>query len=379
VTASIRLPGDREALEVPAPTWASTHPVPTSRRVYAAAHVAAVDADTIDWEATMAFRDHLWAHGFGVAEAMDTAQRGMGLGWPQSRELIARTAKRAAAVGGGLACGAGTDQLPPGGGHSLGAITDAYREQIDVVQASGATVILMASRALAASALTDRDYLTVYTALLRDVDQPAILHWLGDTFDPALRGYWGAANSTAAADVVIELIARAGDRIDGVKVSLLDAELEVALRQRLPAGVRLYTGDDFDYARLIRGDATHHSDALLGAFAAITEPAAEALQALDAGDLERYDAVMDATLPLSRKLFETPTFNYKVGIAFLAWLNGFQPQFRMIGDLQEQRSRSHLVEVFRLAADAGALRDPDLSIERMTQFLARRSDEAVLA
>ncbi|MDQ1494061.1 MAG: hypothetical protein QOG69_544 [Actinomycetota bacterium] len=353
--------------------------MPTSRRVFAAAHVAAVDAETIDWEATMDFRDHLWAHGFAVAEAMDTAQRGMGLNWSQTQELIARTAKRAASVGGGLACGAGTDQLSSGVGHSLGAITDAYREQIEVVQTSGATVILMASRALAASAISGRDYLSVYTALLRDVDQPAILHWLGDAFDPALRGYWGAANSNAAADVVIELIARAGDRIDGVKVSLLDAEFEIALRQRLPAGVRLYTGDDFDYARLIRGDGMRHSDALLGAFAAITEPAAEALQALDAGDLERYDAVMYATLPLSRKVFETPTFNYKVGIAFLAWLNGFQPQFRMIGDLQGQRSRAHLVEVFRLAAGAGALRDPELSIERMTQFLAERSDEAVLA
>jgi hypothetical protein len=379
VSASIRLPGDSAPFEVLTPTWASTHPVPTSRRVYAAAHVAAVDADTVDWESTMEFRDHLWAHGFGVAEAMDTAQRGMGLSWSQTQELIARTAKRAASVGGGLACGAGTDQLPSGVGHSLGAITDAYREQINVVEMSGATVILMASRALAASALSSRDYLTVYTALLRDVDQPAILHWLGDTFDPALRGYWGAVNSNAAADVVIELIARAGDRIDGVKVSLLDAEFEIALRQRLPAGVRLYTGDDFDYARLIRGDGVRHSDALLGTFAAITEPAAEALQALDAGDLERYDAVMAATLPLSRKVFETPTFNYKVGIAFLAWLNGFQPEFRMIGDLQTQRSRAHLVEVFRLAAAAQVLRDPELSIERMKQFLAERSDEAVLA
>ncbi len=462
MTAQIRLPGRAEPLVIPEPGWAASYPPPTSRRVYAAAHVAASpgpDGEVIDWEATMRFRDHLWAHGFGVAEAMDTAQRGMGLAWEQARELIARSAQRAEQIrarleggagaggsagqtgstggggdagqtgstegggdagqtgstegggsagqtgstggggsagqtgstgGGGdsaqangardrrgtagrvavLACGAGTDQLPGGGNYSISTITDAYAEQMAFVQATGADVILMASRALAASARGARDYLEVYGELLRQADRPVILHWLGEAFDPGLRGYWGSAEFGAAADTVLELIERADGAVDGVKLSLLDADREVALRRRLPAGVRLYTGDDFHYAGLIRGDAEGHSDALLGAFAAVTVPAAAALAALEAGDVAGYDAAMGPTVPLSRAIFEPPTYHYKVGVAFLAWLNGLQPHFAMLGGLQRRRPARHLIRVFELAAAARALADPELAAGRMTRLLA---------
>jgi Protein of unknown function (DUF993) len=406
VAVQIQLPGRAGPLAVPAPRWAPGYPPPASRRVWAAAHVAAAggpDGAVIDWESTMCFRDHLWAHGFGVAEAMDTAQRGMGLSWAQARELIARSADRArqirveqagggaeeeeegrragwAATGGAekgrraggvvtaLAGGAGTDQLAEGESYPVPRIVEAYAEQIGFVQSSGADVIVMASRALAASARGPRDYLDVYGELLRQAERPVILHWLGEAFDPALRGYWGGASFGAAADTVLELIDRAGGSVDGVKLSVLDAGREVALRRRLPAGVRLYTGDDFNYAELIRGDGQGHSDALLGAFAAITAPAAAALAALDRGDLAGYDAAMAPTVPLSRLIFEPPTYHYKVGVAFLAWLNGFQPQFAMLGGLQRRRPARHLIRVFELAAAARALTDPELAVERMTRL-----------
>jgi len=343
----------------------------------------------IDWESTLRFREHLWAHGFGVAEAMDTAQRGMGLSWPQARELIGRTAARAgeasaragsSGAGGArpLACGAGTDQLAGGGEHGLGAITDAYAEQVAFVQSAGAQVIVMASRALAARARGPRDYLDVYGELLKQADRPVILHWLGEAFDPALRGYWGGDGFEAAAATVLELIDRAGGQVDGIKLSVLDAGREVALR-RLPAGVRLYTGDDFNYAPLIRGDADgSHSDALLGAFAAITAPAAAALAALDRDDLAGYDAAMTPTVPLSRLIFEPPTYHYKAGVAFLAWLNGLQPHFVMLGGLHRERPARHLIALFELAAAARALAHPELAVERMGAMLARSapSEEA---
>jgi hypothetical protein len=368
VAATIQLPGRARPLEIPSPGWARSYPPPSLRRVYAAAHVAACDAETIDWDATLRFREHLWAHGFGVAEAMDTAQRGMGLSWVQARELIARSARYPAR--GALACGAGTDQLADGQSHPIARIIDAYAEQMGFVQAAGADVIVMASRALAASARGPRDYLEVYGALLRQAERPVILHWLGEAFDPALRGYWGSAEFGGAADTVLELISRFGEKVDGVKLSVLDSGREVALRRRLPAGVRLYTGDDFGYAGLIRGDADGHSDALLGAFAAITAPAAAALAALDRGDLAGYDAAMAPTVPLSRLIFEPPTYHYKVGVAFLAWLNGFQPRFAMLGGLQRRRPARHLIRVFELAAAAGALTDPELAVERMSGLLA---------
>jgi Protein of unknown function (DUF993) len=369
VNASIRLPGRPEPLLVPDPGWAARYPPPASRSVYAAAHVAAGPGGEIDWDATIGFRDFLWDHGFGVAEAMDTAQRGMGLSWPQARELIIASAARAAERGGALVCGVGTDPLPPGR-QPLFAIGATYRMQMDVVQAVGADVVLMASRALAASARSPQDYLTVYLPLLRDADRPVILHWLGAAFDPALAGYWGAADFGAAADLVVELAERADGKVAGVKLSVLDAHHEVTLRRRLPPGVRLYTGDDFHYDKLIRGDGQGHSDALLGAFAAVTAPAAAALQALDAGDLPGYDAAIGPTMPLSRAIFEPPTFHYKVGVAFLAWLNGQQPHFLMLDGLQAQRAPEHLVRVFELAAAAGALLHPELAVARMEQYLA---------
>ncbi|MGH3251877.1 MAG: DUF993 family protein [Trebonia sp.] len=382
MSARIMLPGRAEPLEITPPRWAPGYPPPTSRRVYAAAHVASVDGgELIDWEATLRFRDHLWAHGFAVAEAMDTAQRGMGLSWWLARELIASSAERAAARRAAgryadIACGAGTDHLAANDRHSLPVIIDAYAAQLEFVQSSGAGVILMASRALAAAARGPRDYLEVYGALLKQASGPVILHWLGAAFDPALRGYWGGDFESAAA-TVLELIDQAGDKVDGVKLSVLDAAKEIALRRRLPAGIRLYTGDDFGYADLIRGsDYDHgdrdHSDALLGAFAAFAAPAAAALHALDAGDLAGYEAAIGPTVPLSRLIFEEPTYYYKAGVAFLAWLNGLQPRLSMLDGLERRRPASHLVRVFELAAAAGALTDPDLAVSRMTAFLTER-------
>ena len=369
MTTAIRLPGRDEPLVIGEPGWAASYPPPSSRRVYAAAHVAASSDAVVDWEATMAFRDYLWSYGFGVAEAMDTSQRGMGLSWEQAKELITRSADRAASFGlpAALACGAGTDQLADGESYPIASIIDAYAEQLAFVQSSGAQVILMASRALAASARGAGDYLSVYGELLAQAERPVILHWLGEAFDPALRGYWGSTSIDSAADTVMELIDRAGGKVDGVKLSVLDADREVALRRRLP--VRVYTGDDFNYASLIAGDAVGHSDALLGAFAAIAAPAAAALAALDRDDLAGYDAAMGPTVPLSRAIFEPPTYYYKVGVAFLAWLNGLQPHFAMLDGLQRRRPATHLIRVFELAAAARALTSPPLAAERMGALL----------
>jgi hypothetical protein len=377
--ATISLPGRAAPLEIAPSGWAAGYPPPMSRRVYAAAHVASIDSgDLVDWESTMRFRDHLWDHGFAVAEAMDTAQRGMGLSWGLARELIASTAERAAARRrsgrfAGVASGAGTDHLADGS-HSITQIIDAYEAQLGYLQSTGTGVILMASRALAAAAARGpRDYLDVYGAVLKQASQPVILHWLGEAFDPALRGYWGGVDFESAAATVLELIDRAGDHIDGVKLSVLDAAQEISLRRRLPAGIRLYTGDDFGYADLIRGDDAGHSDALLGAFAAVTGPAAAALHALDAGDLAGYDAAIGPTVPLSRLIFEAPTYCYKTGVAFLAWLNGFQPRLSMLDGFERRRSPGHLIQVFELAAAAGALTDPDLAVVRMSAFLKERA------
>jgi hypothetical protein len=379
MNASISLPGRAAPLEIAPPGWAVGYPPPASRRVYAAAHVASIDSgDLVDWESTLRFREHLWAHGFAVAEAMDTAQRGLGLSWGLARELISSTAERAAArrrAGrfADVACGAGTDHLADDRSHSLPQIIAAYEAQLGYVQSAGTGVILMASRALAAAARGPRDYLDVYRAVLKQASQPVILHWLGEAFDPALRGYWGGADFESAAATVLELIDQAGDHIDGIKLSVLDAAQEISLRRRLPAGIRLYTGDDFGYADLIRGDEAGHSDALLGAFAAVTGPAAAALHALDAGDLAGYDAAIGPTVPLSRLIFESPTYHYKTGVAFLAWLNGLQPRFSMLDGFERRRPAGHLIRVFELAAAAGALTDPDLAVSRMSAFLKERA------
>lgn len=354
----------------------------TSRIAYAAAHVvpkATADSSPgapadLDWDITMAYRHELWSYGLGVADAMDTAQRGMGLDWSATRELIARSGREAAAVGGRLACGAGTDQLAvadiPAGAAGLAAITDAYRAQIEVVREAGAQVILMASRALATVAESPADYLSVYGTLLAEADRPVILHWLGEMFDPALRGYWGDTEIDAATATFRELVETHADKVDGVKVSLLDAGHEVALRAALPAGVRLYTGDDFNYPELIIGDGAGHSDALLGIFAAIYPAASTALQELDAGDSARAHEILASTQELGRHIFAAPTYYYKTGIAFLSWLNGHQPGFAMVNGLASGRSVGHLCELFVLADRAGLLADPALAAARMCAYLA---------
>ncbi|MFC9392775.1 dihydrodipicolinate synthase family protein [Streptomyces sp. NPDC057027] len=355
----------------------------SSRTAFAAAHVVADPLGhnapgapaAVDWEATLAFRHHLWWLGLGIADAMDTAQRGMGLDWAATKELITRSGAEARSVGGRLACGVGTDQLPPTDA-SLAEILAAYEEQLEVVEQAGAQPILMASRALAATADGPDDYLHLYGRLISQSRQPVILHWLGEMFDPALRGYWGSADLDRASETVLALIKDHADRIDGIKVSLLDADREIALRRALPDGVRLYTGDDFNYPELIRGDELGHSHALLGIFDPIAATAAAALHALDAGDPDRYDALMTPTLPLARHLFAAPTFHYKTGIVFLAWLSGHQDHFTMVAGAQSGRSVPHLVELFRLADAAGILPDPDLAVHRMRALLAMAGVEA---
>ncbi|XRQ04775.1 dihydrodipicolinate synthase family protein [Actinomadura welshii] len=351
-----------------------TYPPPprpsTSRVAYAAAHVVP-GGDSLDWESTLAFRRHLWSYGLGVAEAMDTAQRGMGLDWPATRELIARSAREARAEGGRIVCGAGTDQLPPGPA-SLDAIAAAYEEQLAVVEAAGAVPVVMASRHLAAAARGPDDYASVYGRLLSQVGRPAVLHWLGPMFDPALEGYWGSPDLDAAAEALLSLIGDHASRVDGVKISLLDASREVAFRRRLPPGVRLYTGDDFHYPELIRGDAEGYSDALLGVFDPIAPAAAAALQALDGGDTAAYEEILAPTVPLARHLFEAPTYHYKTGVVFLAWLAGHQRAFRMVGGLETARSVPHMVRLFRLADAAGLFPDPALAAHRMRAWLTVR-------
>lgn len=354
-------------------------PVPdkpfTSRVAYAAAHVVADPAGdnvpgataAVDWQATLAFRHHLWRHGFGVAEAMDTAQRGMGLDYAATRELVRRSAAEARAAGGAIVAGVATDQLPPGPA-SLEQVRRAYGEQLAHVHEAGAVPVLMCSRHLAAAARSAGDYLTVYRDLLAQSNVPVVLHWLGEAFDPALAGYWGSSDLDSAAEVVLSLIGEHAGQVDGIKISLLDAGREVALRQRLPAGVRLYTGDDFHFPELIRGDEHGWSDALLGIFDAIAPAASVALHALDAGDLTRYEQVLAPTVPLSRHLFGAPTYFYKTGIVFLAWLAGHQDHFTMVGGLQAGRSPAHLARLLELADAAGLLPDADLAAERARAF-----------
>ena len=312
-----------------------------SRVAFAAAHVAADENGDIDWEATLAFRRHLWDHGLGVAEAMDTAQRGMGLDWTAAQELIRRSLDAVRDFpGAAMASGAGTDHAEP---RTLADVRAAYEEQCEFVEGTGAQVVVMASRALAAIATSADDYREVYGAVLRQLERPAILHWLGEMFDPALAGYWGGD------EAVLDIVAAHAEKIDGIKLSLLDAEREVAIRERLPMGVRLYTGDDFNYPELIASG----SDALLGIFDPIAPAAAAALKALERGDRAEYHRILAPTVPLARKLFEPPTYDYKTGIVYLAWLNGHQEHFRMLGGMETARSAQHLAEVRELAERAG--------------------------
>ena len=349
-----------------------------SRIAYSAAHVvcdplAATDpvgAPQLDWEATLAYRRYLWSLGLAVAEAMDTAQRGMGLDWPTTQTLIRRSLAEAQACNGRIACGAGTDQLLPGPAVTLAAVEQAYTEQCAFIEQHGGRIILMASRALAACASSPEDYMRVYDRILSQVAQPVILHWLGDMFDPALQGYWGADDPDQAMDVCLQIIRANAAKVDGIKISLLDHEREISMRRRLPEPVRMYTGDDFNYVALIKGDQHGYSHALLGIFDAIAPAASAALQALDAGDTARYAQILAPTVPLSRHIFQAPTYFYKTGVVFMAYLNGHQRHFRMVGGLESARSIVHLAELFRLADQAGLLRDPDLACSRMQHVLA---------
>ncbi|MEV6044954.1 dihydrodipicolinate synthase family protein [Streptomyces xanthochromogenes] len=359
----------------PTPLTLSPGPTPRSRRVFSAAHVVADPyADVspgspaaVDWEATLAFRRHLWSHGLGVAEAMDTAQRGMGLDWPAAAELIRRSAAEARAVGGLIACGVGTDQLGPSA--TLPQVWSAYEEQLALVEGVGAQPILMASRALAAAARSPEDYAAVYTDLLRQASEPVILHWLGPMFDPALDGYWGSSDLDEATETFLKVIAAHPDKVDGIKVSLLDARREVALRRRLPDGVRCYTGDDFNYPELIAGDEQGFSHALLGIFDPLGPLAAEAVRVLDKGDTAAFRALLDPTVDLSRHLFAPPTRFYKTGVVLLAWLAGHQSHFTMVGGLQSARSLPHLARAYELADGLGLFPDPALAAARMTSLL----------
>ncbi len=350
-----------------------------NRVAFAAAHVVAdpyadnnpwLDA-SIDWDKTIAFREYLWDLGLGVAESMDTAQRGMGLGWSEARELIRRALEAAKSRPGvKIACGVGTDHIMPGPDVSVDDVIRAYEEQIEAIEAMNGRLIVMASRALARAAKSPADYVRVYDRILRQAKEPVILHWLGEMFDPALAGYWGNADHMAAMDTCLEIIAANSAKVDGVKISLLSKEKEIAMRRRLPKGVRMYTGDDFNYAELIAGDEEGYSDALLGIFDAIAPAASAGLARLAKNDVQGFHGILEPTVPLSRHIFKDPTRFYKTGVVFLAWLNGLQDHFLMIGGQESARSILHLAELIRLADKARVLHDPDRAAARMTRLLA---------
>jgi hypothetical protein len=389
VTLTVKLPTAGGALEtytLRGTTPARPDPgVRFNRIAYSAAHVvsdprAAIDPwlqCAVDWDATIAYRQRLWSLGLGVAEAMDTAQRGMGLDWPTSLELIRRSLDAARDVPGALvASGCGTDHLPPEEARDVDAVIGAYEEQMAAIEKLGGRLIVMASRALARVARGPADYERVYDRILSQAKQPVILHWLGDMFDPALAGYWGTKDVDAAMDTALGIIAAHAGKVDGIKISLLDKDKEIAMRRRLPAGVRMYTGDDFNYAELIAGDGhgtepVHcKSDALLGIFDAIAPAASAALGELAQGNLEKFHAILGPTVPLSRHIFAAPTRFYKTGVVFMAWLNGHQGHFTMVGGQQSTRSLPHLAQLFRLADAANLLEQPELAVRRMDTLLA---------
>ena len=381
MSRTLNLPGGAVTLEAgprpePGGNW--------TRTAYAAAHVVAdplADCDpwldaAVDWDRTLAFREHLWSLGFGVAEAMDTAQRGMGLDWPTSLELIRRSTALAREGGHLIASGAGTDHLAAGADVTIDDVIRAYEEQCEAVEAAGSRVILMASRALTKAATGPEDYARVYQRVLSGLAQPAILHWLGEMFDPALQGYWGSENHMEAMDTAVSVIEENAEKVDGIKISLLSEKKEVAMRRRLPEGVAMYTGDDFNYPDLIEGDGQAYSHALLGIFDPIAPAAARALTRLSEGDTEAYRSTFAPTVPLSRHIFEAPTRFYKTGVVFMAYLNGHQDHFTMIGGQESARSTLHLAEIVRLANAAGLFADPDLAAKRARLILAARGVDA---
>jgi hypothetical protein len=383
MTLSLTLPTASGKLE--AYTLRGTAPakpaqgVQFNRIAYSAAHVvadplAAIDPwlqCAVDWDATIAYRQHLWSLGLGVAEAMDTAQRGMGMDWPTSLELIRRSIDASKDVPGALiASGCGTDHLVLENVNTVDEVIAGYEEQMAAIEKLGGKLIVMASRALARVAKSPADYERVYDRILSQAKQPVVLHWLGDMFDPALKGYWGNVDADKAMDTALAVIAAHPDKVDGIKISLLDKDKEIAMRRRLPKGVRMYTGDDFNYAELIAGDEHGYSDALLGIFDPIAPAAAAALDRLAAGDAAGYHAILDPTVALSRRIFEAPTQFYKAGVVLLAWLNGFQNHFRMVGGLESARGLLHYADVFRLADRAGLLVDPERAAHRMRQLCA---------
>jgi hypothetical protein len=350
-----------------------------NRIAYAAAHVVAdplADIDpwldtAVDWEKTIAFRHYLWDLGLGVAEAMDTAQRGGGLDWPGAKTLIRHALEAAKSrPGAQICCGVGTDHLEASAGVTIDDIIRAYEEQIEAIEAMGGKLVVMASRALAAVAKSPQDYTRVYGRILRQVREPVIIHWLGEMFDPALAGYWGSADHGTAMATCLDVIRDNAAKVDGVKISLLSKDKEIEMRRKLPPGVRMYTGDDFNYAELIAGDEDGYSDALLGIFDAIAPAASAGLARLSTGDLQGFHGIMEPTVPLSRHIFKAPTRFYKTGVVFLAWLNGLQDHFIMVGGQESARSLLHLAELFRLADKARVLHDPDLAASRMSKLLA---------
>jgi uncharacterized protein DUF993 len=385
---SIRLPQADRSLETYKLSAPKSFPDkvsgPMNRIAFSAAHVVAdplADADpwlqaAIDWDKTIAYRERLWDLGLGVAEAMDTAQRGMGLDWPTSLELIRRSVGAAKARGDALVfSGAGTDHLAPEAARGIDDVIRAYEEQVAAIEAVGGRIILMASRALARVAKSADDYVTVYNRILSQVKEPVIIHWLGDMFDPALAGYWGPGDLDAAMDTSVAIINANASKVDGVKISLLDKDKEIAMRRRLDKRVRMYTGDDFNYAELIAGDDQGYSHALLGIFDAIAPAASSALVSLAAGNIDAFHDALAPTVPLSRHIFRAPTRFYKTGVVFMAYLNGHQNHFTMVGGQESARSTLHLAELFRLADKAGLLRNPDLAVERMRFVMATHGVE----
>jgi hypothetical protein len=382
MTLEINLPkfnGTIEKYQLSAPKNFTAPDTPLAARIcYSAAHVVANPLaninptleTAIDWDATLSYRHHLWKYGLGVAEAMDTAQRGMGLGWETAKVLIEKAIWEAKSVNGLIACGAGTDHLAPADSVTIDDVMAAYEDQVSFVEKHGGRVILMASRALARIAKTPDDYQKVYGKILSQVRQPVILHWLGEMFDPNLKNYWGTNDLDKAMRICLQVIEDNADKIDGIKISLLSAEREIDMRRQLPAKVKMFTGDDFNYDELIRGDKQGFSHALLGIFDAIAPAASAAIQALEANDLETYRDIFAPTIPLSRHIFQTPTYFYKTGIVFLAYLNGHQNHFKMVGGQESARSIVHLAELFRLADSAGLLANPETATVRMKNILA---------